>query len=30
VRFYTQLKTITSRWPGSGEARDGKLDMPIL
>jgi malonate-semialdehyde dehydrogenase (acetylating)/methylmalonate-semialdehyde dehydrogenase len=30
VRFYTQIKTITSRWPHSGEAGDGKLDMPTL
>ncbi|MCL4781179.1 MAG: CoA-acylating methylmalonate-semialdehyde dehydrogenase [Gammaproteobacteria bacterium] len=30
VRFYTQIKTITSRWPHGGDARDSKLDMPTL
>lgn len=30
VRFYTQLKTISSRWPHGGDARDSKLDMPTL
>jgi malonate-semialdehyde dehydrogenase (acetylating)/methylmalonate-semialdehyde dehydrogenase len=30
VRFYTQLKTITSRWPQGEDRRDGSLDMPTL
>ena len=30
VRFYTQLKTITSRWPRSQDVGDNSLDMPTL
>ncbi len=30
VRFYSQLKTITSRWPRSQDTGDNSLDMPTL
>ncbi len=30
VRFYTQLKTITSRWPRGHDFGAGSLDMPTL
>ncbi|MCP5139255.1 MAG: CoA-acylating methylmalonate-semialdehyde dehydrogenase [Chromatiales bacterium] len=30
VRFYTQLKTITSRWPRGQDTDDNNLDMPTL
>jgi malonate-semialdehyde dehydrogenase (acetylating)/methylmalonate-semialdehyde dehydrogenase len=30
VRFYTQIKTISSRWPRSHEPGDSSLDMPTL
>ena len=30
VRFYTRLKTITSRWPEGLPGSGGSLDMPTL
>lgn len=30
VRFFTQLKTITSRWPQTQDVTDNGLDMPTL
>jgi malonate-semialdehyde dehydrogenase (acetylating)/methylmalonate-semialdehyde dehydrogenase len=30
VRFYTRIKTITSRWPEGLPGKGGSLDMPTL